>query len=239
MAFEPVARERISDRVADALRGAILNGRFGTGDRLPGERQLADEFGVNRSTVREALRALERLGLVETRQGQGTRVLDVLRSASLTLIPELLAPGGEIDWLLMRDILEFRVEFNGAAARQAASRRTEEQLGEFERLIAGLESAKTVAEVQELDFEFVHTLVRASGNRVRVLLMNGLKAGYEKHRDLFSNLYSVPFDVSYHRALYEGLKAKDPDASEKAIRDYMEMPLQLLTNIGLIDTEIS
>ena len=154
MAFEPVIRERISDKVFDELRAAILKGHFTVGDRLPGERQLAEEFGVNRSTIREALRALERLGLVETRQGQGTHVLDLLRSASLTLIPELLAPGGEIDWQLMRDILEFRVEFNGAAARQAAHRRTEKHLEELKGLIEKLESSESVDNIQDYDFSF-------------------------------------------------------------------------------------
>jgi GntR family transcriptional regulator, transcriptional repressor for pyruvate dehydrogenase complex len=233
MAFEPVPRERISDRVASALRGAILEGQFAADDRLPGERQLAEEFGVNRSTIREALRALERLGLVETRQGQGTRVLDILRSASLTLIPELLAPGGEIDWSLMRDILEFRVEFNGFAARHAALRRSEEHLLELRTFLTGLEQADSVDAIQDLDFEFIRTLIRASGNRVRVLLMNGLKAGYDKHRSLFATLYSVPFDITYHKALVDALTDQNPDAAEIAIRTYMEIPLNMLTQLGL------
>ena len=71
VAFRAPARRRLHEDVAEQLRDAILDGRFAAGRKLPPERELAQEFGVNRTSVREALKVLEGLGLVTVRQGDG------------------------------------------------------------------------------------------------------------------------------------------------------------------------
>lgn len=225
MSFERINRERVSDRVAQALRTAIFEGRFCSGDRLPGERQLAGDFGVNRSTVREALRSLERQGLVETRQGEGTRVLDVLRSASLALLPELIAPAGVMNIPLMLDILELRVELNAYAARRAARRRSAAHLQRLDELIETLAEAEDGAEVQRADYAFFQVIAEASGNQAFTMMMNALKDGYEKSLPLFASLYCLPFDVTAHRALRRALNDRDSERAASLARRYMEAPI--------------
>jgi len=85
--LEPVRRTKVYEEVADRIRRLIAEGRLKAGDRLPPERELAERFGVSRTSVRDAIRALEMIGLLEPRQGDGTVVLD-------------LSPGLPEDWSL-------------------------------------------------------------------------------------------------------------------------------------------
>ena len=84
-----VAQPKIADRIATTLRRAIVAGQLRPGDALPSERELADEYDVNRSSIREAIRRLETWGLVKIRQGSATRVSDFFVSAGLDMVPHL------------------------------------------------------------------------------------------------------------------------------------------------------
>src|SRR5690606_1201177 len=91
--FEPPARRRLHHAVAEQLRDAVLDGRFRAGEKLPPERELAQEFAVSRASVREAIQGLERLGLVVVRQGDGATV-QPLTDASLDVLPAMIFHGG-------------------------------------------------------------------------------------------------------------------------------------------------
>src|SRR2546428_3867336 len=119
----PLVRASVPDLVLAELRDAILAGRYGPGERLPTQRTLAAELGVNMASVREALKRLEQLRLVEVRHGDATRVLDWRRSGGL----EALVLGGGIDEPFARDLFEARRLLLVEAARLAATRRSDEQ----------------------------------------------------------------------------------------------------------------
>lgn len=93
MTFEAVARRDLGDLVASELRAAILRGDYQAGDSLPSESALAMQFGVNRTTLRDALRELEHLGLIDRRQGARARVLDWHRTGSIALLRHLIESG--------------------------------------------------------------------------------------------------------------------------------------------------
>src|SRR4249920_2022214 len=103
--FVPPLRRRLHQAVADQLRDAIFDGRFPAGEKLPPERELAQEFAVNRTSIREAIQTLERLGLVIVRQGDGATV-QPLTEASLDALPAMVFHGGRIDAALMADLVE-------------------------------------------------------------------------------------------------------------------------------------
>ena len=94
--FHPPVRRRVHEDVAEQLRDAILDGRFPRGAKLPPERELAVEFQVNRTSVREAIKVLEGLGLVRVRQGDGATVQPIV-DASLDILPAMIFHGGRID----------------------------------------------------------------------------------------------------------------------------------------------
>ena len=105
VAFRAPVRRRLHEDVFEQLRDAILDGRFATGTKLPPERELALEFGVNRTSVREAIKVLESLGLVVVRQGDGASVRPLV-DASLDLLGPMIFHGGRIDLALVAEMVE-------------------------------------------------------------------------------------------------------------------------------------
>src|SRR5215467_14958483 len=103
IAFRTPSRRRLHEDVAEQLRDAILDGRFRAGMRLPPERELAVEFGVNRTSVRGAIKVLEGLGLVAVRQGDGASVRP-LAEASLEVLGPMIFHGGQIDLALVGEM---------------------------------------------------------------------------------------------------------------------------------------
>ena len=119
--FRPPARRRIHESVAEQLRDAILDRRFQPGDRLPPERELAQEFQVNRTSVREAIKVLEGLKLVSVRQGDGATVLP-LTEASLGILPALIHHGGRLDPQALAEVFEVIMPLYFEMARCAIER---------------------------------------------------------------------------------------------------------------------
>ena len=103
--FRAPARRRLHEDVAEQLRDAILDARFPAGQKLPPERELAQEFRVNRTSIREAIKVLEGLGLVTVRQGDGATVRPVV-DASLELLGPMIFHGGRIDLGLVAEMTE-------------------------------------------------------------------------------------------------------------------------------------
>src|SRR5215212_10173666 len=123
--FDQVAREpRLSDKVAEMMLETILSNRLNVGDRLPSERELGEQFGVSRTVVREAVRALVAKGVIEVRSGSGLRVAAV-DADSVRESMSLFLRGGAIDFDKVnevRSLLEVHI------AGLAAERRTEDDL---------------------------------------------------------------------------------------------------------------
>src|SRR5947209_9767795 len=124
-----VPRASLPDHVFAQIREAVLSGEYLPGERLPPQRALAAEFGVNMASVREALKRLEQLRLVDVRHGDGTEVLDWRRSGGLeALVLRDRAGAGEgVQEPFARDLFEARRLLLVEAARLAARRGTEEQ----------------------------------------------------------------------------------------------------------------
>jgi DNA-binding FadR family transcriptional regulator len=231
MSIEPIRRAKISEQVATQLRDAILNGRFRPGESLPGERDLAARFDVNRSSVREAIHRLEAWGLVEVRHGGATLVRDFLVSAGLQLLPHLIAPGGQVDPRMLRDLLDLRVMLLGWTAAQAARRATPAEVAGLRRSLDRLASAADprrmigAAAVQEADYAFFEALVAVADNRVLTLFAGAIRAVYQENQALFAAIYSDPFDLDDHRRAVDAIAAGDAVTAEAAMAAYGRRPL--------------
>ncbi len=221
MPFQPVQRLKIAPQVAQAIRDAILQGQFQPGESLPSERHLAEEFGVNRSSVREAIHRLEAWGLVEVRQGGGTRVREYLRSAGLSLLPWLLAPGGVLDPTLLADLLELRgmiLEWTAARAAQQSG-----DLSEARQALDELEATSAPAARQRADFAFYEAMTHLTGNQVLELLSASVGKVYLENRELFEALYQQPVDTGPHRRTLDAIEAGDADAAAAAMAEYARL----------------
>lgn len=126
--FRPPQRRRIHEEVGEQLRDAILDGRFQAGQKLPPERELADEFEVNRTSVREAIKGLEGLGLVTVRQGDGATVQPLI-DASFDVLAPMIYRNGRVDPGALADVMEVIMPLLFEMARLALERHRPEELG--------------------------------------------------------------------------------------------------------------
>jgi DNA-binding FadR family transcriptional regulator len=131
--FQPPRRRRIHEDVAEQLRDAILDGRFAAGHKLPPERELADEFQVNRTSVREAIKVLEGLGLVRVRHGDGV-IVQPLVDASFDTLGPMIFHGGRVDTKLLGEMGEVMYPLLVEMARLAVERVQPGQLQRLRRL---------------------------------------------------------------------------------------------------------
>lgn len=225
--LQPLVSERRSDGVVERLRGLILTGAYPPGSRLPNERELSERLEVNRGSVREALKRLEFLELIEVRHGQGSFVREVGASSALQLIEDLLRDRRTITAELLRQILEFRRHMTIHAAELAAQNRTPEAITRARALIEREErEGREPAAALEIDVEMNALLGEATGNLVYQFLSNLFtrllrQLGplyYNERRDFARSLRT-------HRELLAALEGGDPAAARGVLEkmlDYSE-----------------
>src|SRR5215217_2767934 len=134
--IDPIKREPLTTQVARRLVEYILSGRIEPGDRMPSERALAEAFGVGRSAMREALKALTLIGLLEVRHGDGT----YLKKADAALLPQVIEWGLLLGERRTMDLVEARQKIETIIAGLAAERRTAEDVEDLRRLLARMEA---------------------------------------------------------------------------------------------------
>ncbi len=170
VAFRPPVRRRVHESVAEQLRDAILDGRFQAGQKLPPERELAAEFEVNRTSVREAIKVLEGLGLVSVRQGDGATV-QPLTEASLSILPFAIHRAGHTDRQALADVTEVLTPLFYEMARLAVERHTSAQLIALRSLRAAVADEGTEREARfEAGRQLLELISDMTGNRVWQML---------------------------------------------------------------------
>jgi len=168
--FRPPARRRLHEDVAEQLRDAILDGRYRAGDKLPPERELAEEFRVNRTSVREAIKVLEGLGLVAVRQGDGATVLPLIE-ASFDLLPAMIFHGGRVDVALLGELNEVMRPLLLEMGRLAIERRSDAHMARLKDLRAVIADATREREERGRALRDVLVVLSdMTGNRVWQML---------------------------------------------------------------------
>lgn len=152
-----IGRRSSVEEVIDQLNEALAKGTWGVGDRLPTEQRLTEELGVSRTVVREAVRALVHLGVLETRQGAGTYVVSTADPGPL------LRRLGMAD---VREVFEVQLGFDVQAARLAAARRTDADLRRLRALLAARNAASSPEEFARADADYHLAVVEAADNAV-------------------------------------------------------------------------
>ncbi|GAA1018432.1 GntR family transcriptional regulator [Acrocarpospora pleiomorpha] len=199
--------------VKEHVVNLILNGELSPGDALPAERELATRLGVSRPLVREALRSLEAVNIVESRRGAGTYVTD--------LSPEfLLAPlsyafrlvrGSEIDLFEVRRFLEPQ------AAAMAALHLPEDDLSELDQLLDELD-ASDQSTFPELDIAFHEWIVRRTNNRLLLSVIRGIRdLEYQVLAVTATSAESRLLSGVEHRTIASAIRARDPERAKAAM----------------------
>ena len=217
--LEPVRRRSVPDEVADQLVDRIVSGRIAAGGPLPSERDLADTLAVSRPTVRAALQRLAQSGLVEIRQGGGTRVRDFRRHAGLDLLPRLIVGDGGLDLRVVRDVIRTRSSIGPVLARSAA------EAGEGPPLAEAVQAndvARDGVARQRAALAFWDAVVERSGSIVYRLMFNGLRAAYEPMLDVLAGAMAAEVDrVDTYAALAAAIEAGDADGAQDLAADLL------------------
>jgi GntR family transcriptional repressor for pyruvate dehydrogenase complex len=204
----------VPDHVFARLREAILTGEYRPGERLPPQRALAAELEVNMASVREALKRLEQLRLVEVRHGDATRVLDWRRSGGL----EALVLEGEVDASFLGDLFEARRLLLVEAARLAAGRRSDEEAAALRELADAVAKAGEDSAALLADWAFMAALVEAAGNLIFQLIMNSVRALYLPRAQAFAGIVAGRDElVPLYRRTAAAVGARDAQAAAEAI----------------------
>ncbi len=212
--IEPVKRSRIYEHIVQQIHTLIREGSWEPGDQIPPERELAERFQVSRTSVREALRALEMQGIIESRQGGGTFV----RSADPdALIPPLAAAilRGRRE---LEEILDVREMLEPGIARRAAERATSEHITEMEQLLERQRGciARGQSFVDE-DTAFHYQLALASDNRVLLGLHNVILDLLRESRQSYLHVPDRPqLSLRGHEAILAAVRKHDGDAAYRA-----------------------
>ena len=205
--------------VARQMTSLIAGGTFPPGSRLPPERQLAESLGVGRSAVREALAALEILGLVSVRPGSGTYIRDSMSE----LLPTTLSWGLMLSAEHTAQLSEVRSALEVRAAVLAAGRAGEEDLQRLRTHLEAMEaSTQDLGAFIEADAGFHLQLARAAGNEVISDLLQTVRSLLRVwvERGLRSTEQALTA-CREHRAVYEAIAAHDPRAAQAAMDAHM------------------
>jgi GntR family transcriptional repressor for pyruvate dehydrogenase complex len=178
----------VSDDVFRRLTEDILSGRYEPGEKLPTQRTLAADLGVNMASVREAVKRLEQLRLVEVRHGDAMRVADWRTAGGLDVLAHLLFRAGGLDQQTLEALMEARALMLSEAARLAAGRRSDEQAAQLTETAERIAQAPDHQSAQALDWAFYATVVDAAGNLVLALVMNSIRHVYFQRADLFAKV---------------------------------------------------
>lgn len=219
-----VTKISISEEIAQQIMDLIASGDLKPGQRLPSERELCKNFGAGRSSLREALRCLSIVGVLNARVGEGTSVA---------------ADGGKflgkiIEWRLITEkhdienLLEVRIGLEGVAAANAAARATQKDLERLEELLSQMkEAVYDRKQFAALDLDFHIALAKASGNAFLIDLVSMIRS--QLARGLAKVLLlpnAVPLSLKEHLAVFDAIKRSDAEAAREAMHAHLQAALR-------------
>ena len=221
--LKPIKPKRISDQVFDQLRELIFRGEFKAGEKILTERELAEAFGVSRTSVRDAINRLVVMGLLDQKQGQGTFVRSPESKEKSILATMVESQGASIT-----DLLEVRMGLECNAAAMAASRAVEKDFQFMEKSIEEMQKeVKSGRLGTEADASFHMAIAYATNNPLQVFIMKnfydflftGIKVNLE-------GLYQIPSNVDtileQHTLIYQAIRKGNPEAAHQAMKQHIK-----------------
>ena len=216
-------------KIALAIAASITDGRYSPGDKLPSERELADEFRVSRPTIRDAMIALEFQGLVEARQGSGVYVTATVPVPEDPTEPEVSA----LEWT------EARRLFEGEACALSAAVVTPEQLTSLERQVSEMASSTGDEDLERLEREFHMAIALATGNAAIAVGAEELWLLRQQSQPCVSMLRRARTMggnfIEEHRQVVAALRERDSKAARHAIHSHLAQVIDNLLTLTEAD----
>lgn len=225
--FDTVERRTVGQAIVDQVKDLILQGRLKPSQKLPSERELSEQLGVGRSSVREATSALLALGIIEIRPGEGVYVRADFPQSVLK----------SVDWSTLmlnqhsNDLFEARIAVETSTARLAALRATQEAQERLYQLCRQMAKAATLDEFITLDLEFHLALAEASENPVLRDIIAGIQNLMRSSMlHVLQSEEMRKLSLEQHRSLCEAISEGAPEKAEHVMRTHLEKDLVSFAN---------
>lgn len=222
-----VSRSRLPEQIVEQLKELIILKQLSVGDKLPSERTLAEQLGVSRSIVREAVKLLEQQGLLSVQVGRGTFITSVQPEAITDSLNMMLRQQGS---LTFDHVYAIRRMIEVETARIAAHSATEDDIGELERWLQEMiDNQHDIERFSFADTEFHKMLARATENPLFLVLLMPITNLLREIQRTASRTFGGPSDaVYYHRRIVDAVRNHDADGAGAAMREHLESVMKWL-----------
>jgi GntR family transcriptional regulator, transcriptional repressor for pyruvate dehydrogenase complex len=233
--------KKLADQVFERIRDLIFKGDLRPGEQLKSERELSDILSVSRPTIRQAIRKLIELGLIENRQGQGTYICNPKEARGHNMLREM------IDWgeASLRDLLEVRMALECQAATSAALRATAADVASLEQHVDDMHASIQNGELGILeDVRFHMTLAYATKNQVQIMLMKNLydllHFGIEESlKQLYLEPKNLETILIQHKRVCDAIRRRDPDSAYDAMRRHITFLINFMCDESRMLKQVS
>ena len=219
--YKPLRNGRLYEQIVEQIEQQVLAGVLNTGDRLPPERKLAAQFGVSRTAVREAVKALRQRGLIEVFPGRGTFITDET-TAALQQSMGLAMRVGQKDGF--NHLIELREMMEPPIAAKAAERATAEHIKQMEQWVTRMDEVlMQPKEFISADLAFHNALAEASQNPLLPTLLNSIVDLIQEQRmHVFKEDGGQRRSQDEHKQILQAIKERDPDAAHAAMAHHLQ-----------------
>lgn len=219
--YTPIRSSKVYEQIAEQIEQLILSGKLRSGDRLPTERELAEQFQASRTAVREAMKTLAQKGLVNMRPGRGTIVIDGTSQAmrhSLDLMMRVGQASGSDDLVEVREILEPEI------AALAAARATEEHIALLQEAVQVMDASLADADTYiAADNDFHRALAKATQNHLILTFVDSIvDLLSEQRKHIFSVEGGSARGQLHHKRLLDAMLRRDPEAARTAMQAHLQ-----------------
>jgi len=220
-----------TDLVVDKITNSIINGELSDGDVLPPESQLCEIFGVSRSILREAIRALVSKGLVEVKQGHGTFV----RRPKIEIPEEAVRNYLMTNRFTLQQLMEVRTPIEVEVARWAAERREEKHIIAMETSLHVLNTDSNSVEVYaDADETFHQAIIDASKNPLFGIMIRSIMGNLHISRQLSIRHFGIAVVVKEHKAILEAIKNGTSIAAAAKMKKHMEGFFSRINEVNML-----
>jgi GntR family transcriptional repressor for pyruvate dehydrogenase complex len=230
MEFKQIKNNKVYEQIIEQIRELIYEGELKKGDKLPSERQLKKDLGVSRASIREAFSALEMIGLIESRPGEGTFIRDSFDEDIFNPLSLILLLNDNV----AEELLELRRVLEIDCVKLAAERATAAEIEEMESYIEDLLSSSGYEDESiKADKMFHYTIARASGNKVLLFFMRSISEAMDFHiKNTRTKLVSKEETMSdfarQHQRIFKALKDHDSEKAGAEMKNHLDYVEKLI-----------